>query len=80
MLDTKIFTSPVCQDEIKKTAQKEKEVLRLIQVKAEKLCNMNLIKNNHTQLSHLTKEEQIGAIALPKGLILDKLINLLSRL
>lgn len=80
MLDTKIFTSSAYQDEIKKTAQKEKEVSRLIQVKAEKLCNMQLIKNYHTQLSHLSKEEQIGAIALPKRLLLDKLIALLQRL
>lgn len=72
--------SPVYQDEIKKTAQKEKEVIRLIQVKAEKLCNMYLIKNDHTQLSYLTKEEQVSAIALPKGLILDKLIAFLQRL
>jgi hypothetical protein len=80
MLNTKIFTSPTYQAEVKKTAQKEKEVFRLIQVKAEKLCDMSLIKNSHTQLSYLTKEEQTGAIAIPKGLILDKLIAILQRL
>lgn len=80
MLDTKIFTEPAHQAEVKKTAQKEKEVFRLIQVKSEKLCNMSLIKNDHTQLSHLTKEEQTGAIAVPKGIILDKIIAFLQRL
>lgn len=79
MLDTKVFTSLTYQAEVKKTAQKEREVFRLIQVKAEKLCNMGLIQNAHTQLSHLTKEEQMGAIAIPKGVILDKLIAFLQR-
>lgn len=80
MLDAKIFTTPAYQAEVKKTVGKEREVSRLIQVKAEKLCNMHLIKYEHTQLSYLTKEEQIGVISVPKGLILDKLIDFLNKL
>jgi len=56
---------------------KEKELLRLIQIKSEKLCNILLIEKMHTQLSYLTKDEQSGAIALPKGIILDKLLHYL---
>jgi len=73
-MDIKIFATSVYQEQVGRAAEKEVELLRLIQVKAEKLCNGVLIKEGHTQLSYLTKEEQAGAISLPKGLILEKLL------
>lgn len=79
-VDTKIFTASAYQDEAEKNADKERELARLVQVKAEKLCNNLLIEKYHTQLSYLTKEEQIGALAIPKGAILDMLLNRLSRI
>ncbi len=75
-MELKIYSTPVYQDEISKNTAKEAELLRLLQVKSEKVCNDFLVKN-HTQLSYLTKEEQAGAVALPKGIILDKLLNYL---
>jgi len=79
-MDTKIYTTKVYQDEIAKTAAKEAELLKLLKVKSEKVCNDFLTKNQHTQLAYLTKEEQDGAIALPKGIILDKLLTYLRSL
>jgi hypothetical protein len=79
-MNTKIYATKICQDEIKKNADKERELIRLIQVKSEKLCNNHLTKENHTQLSYLSKEEQAGAIAVPKGMLLDKLLNYLRAL
>ena len=79
-MDTIIFTTKKYQDEVAKTAQKEAELSRLLNVKSEKICNNFLAKNLHTQLSYLTKEEQAGAIALPKGIILDKLLAYLRNI
>jgi len=75
-----VYTTEPYRNEIAKTAEKEKELLRLLQVKSEKVCNVFLINNQHTQLSYLPTEEQAGALALPKGLILDKLLRFLHSL
>lgn len=79
-MDTKNYATLVFQELARKVVDKEVELLRLLQVKSEKVCNDLLVKNEHTQLSYLTKEEQIGAVAIPKGLILDKLLSYLHRL
>jgi len=79
-MDTRIYATKVYQDEVPKTEAKEAELLRLLKVKSEKICDDFLTKNRHTQLSYLTKEEQAGALALPKGLILDKLLTYLRSL
>ncbi|GAH55015.1 unnamed protein product, partial [marine sediment metagenome] len=55
----------------------EKELLRLIQVKAEKLCNGYLTEHRHTQLSYLPKDEQEWQVAIPKEILLDKMISYL---
>jgi hypothetical protein len=77
-VNTKIFATSVYQDVVKETAAKERELARLIQVKSEKLCNNFLIRDCHTQFSYLSKGEQAGAIATPKGIILDRLIAYLQ--
>ncbi len=76
-MNTKVYSTSFYQEKSKKNADKEKELLRLLQVKAEKVCNDFLVKNHRTQLSYLPKEEQAGAMALPKGIILDKLLHYL---
>jgi hypothetical protein len=73
-----IYATKTYQDEAIKTAVKESELQRLIKVKSEKICNDFLMKHSFTQLSYLTEEEKIGALALPKGIILDKIINYLN--
>ncbi len=79
-MDTVVYATSSYQEEAKKVAGKETELLRLLQVKSEKICNDFLVKHQHTQLSYLTKEQQVGAIALPKGIILDKLLAYLRSL
>jgi hypothetical protein len=59
-------------------ADKEKELIRLLNVKTEKIVNQLLNEKYCTQLSYLSKAEQNGATALPKGMILDKMINFLK--
>ncbi len=76
-MDTKIYATPVYQEVVRRVAVKEAELLYLLQAKSEKLCNDFLAKNQHTQLSYLTREEQIGAVALPKDILLDKLLHYL---
>ena len=70
----------IYQEELIKTQEKEKELLRLLQVKSEKIANEFLIKSKHTQLSYMSKEEQKIYLGLPKGIILNKLINYLRTL
>ena len=60
--------------EIPGTLAKEQEMLRLIQVKAEKLVNDYLIKQEHTQLSYLSKAQRESRIAMPKGILIDKIL------
>lgn len=67
-------------EELKNISDKEQELQRLLKVKSEKLANDYLMKNRHTQLSYLPKEEQAQMIAIPKGLILDKLLHYLRSL
>lgn len=64
----------VIQDEVNKCKEKEKELQRLLQVKAERLANDYLVKNKHTQLSYLSKESQEFHIAMPKSILMDKII------
>jgi len=64
----------VAQDEINKCKEKEKELLLVLQVKAQRIANDYLVKNRHTQLSYLSKEEQEFNIAIPKGILMDKII------
>lgn len=59
---------------IKEVAGKEAELLRLIQVKAEKLTNIHLEKDKHTQLSYLPKEQQEFEVAIAKEAILNHFI------
>lgn len=79
-MDARIYSTTYYQEEIKKTSEKESELLRLLQVKSEKICNDFLSKKQNTQLSYLTKEQQAGALSLPKGIILDKLLHYLRSL
>ncbi len=55
-------------------------MLRLIQVKSEKVANNYLTTHDHTQLPYLPKEEQELHIAMPKGIIIDKIIAYLKRI
>lgn len=66
------------KESVTQTKLKEQEMLRLIQVKAEKLANDHLTKHDHTQLSYLSKEEQEAEVALPKGILIDKFITYLK--
>ena len=59
---------------VQECKEKEKELLRLLQVKAEKLCNGYLVEHKHTQLSYLSKDEQEYQVAIPKEILLDKMI------
>lgn len=68
----------VAEDTIQECKEKEKELLRLLQAKAEKLCNGYLTEHRHTQLSYLSKEEQEYKVAVPKGILLDKMISYLN--
>ncbi len=76
-MNSHIYGTEVYQKEVQRTKEKEAELLRLLKVKSEKVCNDFLTKSQHTQLSYLTKEDQEGATALPKGIILDKLLTYL---
>lgn len=75
-----IYSNKSYQEKVQKTKEKEEELLRLLKVKSEKICNDFLTKNQHIQLSYLSKEEQEGAVALPKELILDRLLTYLRSL
>jgi len=66
------------QEEISKCKEKEQRLLTLVQAKATRLSNDYLTKTRHTQLSYLPKEEQEFQIAIPKGILLDKLIAWLN--
>ena len=79
-MNTKVYASCLYQTAAKETDKKEKELLRLIKVKSEKLCNSMLREKYYTQLSYLTKEEQYGAVSVPKDVILDRLIDFLQRI
>jgi len=68
----------VKEDTIKSAKQKEKELIRLLQVKAEKLANNYLTEQKHTQLSYLPRDDQEFNVALPKGILLDKMIAYLK--
>jgi len=75
-----VYPLSIMQEEVSKCKKKEQELLRLLQVKAEKYANNRLTKKRHTQLSYLTKEEQEFEVAIPKGVILDKLISDLKKI
>ena len=79
-MDTKLFSAKSYQDRVLIVTKKEEELKHLIKVKAEKLCNKLLTEKYHTQLSYLTKEEQDGAVSIPKEIILDKLLQYLNSL
>ena len=66
------------QEEIKKCQEKENKLLVLINAKATKLSNNYLAQHRHTQLSYLPKEEQEYQVAIPKSILLDKLIAWLN--
>ena len=76
-MNTEIYSTEVYQKEARKTKEKETELIRLLQVKSEKLTNNFLSEKCHTQLSYLSPREREGAISLPKGLLLDKLLTYL---
>ncbi len=63
---------------VRRATQKERELLRLIQVKAEKLANNYLMEHEHTQLSYLPEEQREAKIALPKEMLLNKIITYLK--
>lgn len=65
---------------LKKIEELQVEFLRLIQVKAEKLANIQLQQNRHTQLSYLTKEQQEIEVAFAKEAILTAFIPRLKQL
>ena len=66
------------EDTVWECKQKEKELLRLLQVKAEKMANTYLTEHRHTQLSYLSKEEQEYKVAVPKGILLDRMVTYLN--
>lgn len=68
------------REQVTAVEAKEKELLRLLQVKSEKIANIYLTKEKHTQLSYLNKDEQSYQVSLPKGILLDRLMGFLKRL
>jgi len=60
--------------------KQEAEVVRLIQVKAEKLANNLLMRDRHTQLSYLKGEEREAELAIVKSAICERLIRELNLL
>ena len=68
----------IIEDTVWECKQKEKELLRLLQVKAEKLCNSYLNKHEYTQLSYLSKDKQEFEVSVPKRILLDKMISYLK--
>ena len=79
-MGNEVYATPVYQDCAKRVKEKEAELIRLLQTKAEKHCNNFLTNKYHTQLSYLTKEEQLGAVAVPKEIMLDKMLSYLRSL
>lgn len=65
---------------IQNVNEKQAEFMRLIQAKAEKMTNIHLEKDRHTQLSYLSKEEQEYEVALAREAILNKFTSLINRL
>ena len=76
-MNTEIFSGEGYQKEAQKTKDKETELARLLQAKSEKLANNFLVEKCHTQLSYLSPNERTGAVSLPKGVLLDKLLSYL---
>ncbi len=57
----------------------EWEFIRLLQANAEKMANAYLVEHKHTQLSYQNKDEQERLVAVPKGILLDKMITFLHK-
>lgn len=66
-------------DAVTELAEKEKKFNHLLEAKAEKIANIYLNQEKHTQLSFLPKEQQEHHRAMVKGLLLDKVNDFLSR-
>jgi len=79
-MNINLYTSQVYKDLIKKNKVTEKEILRLIQVKSEKMCNDLLKQKFHTQLSYFTEEQRAGALSVPREVILSKILAFLQKL
>lgn len=67
--------SALRQERIAEAKTKETEVIRLLEAKAEKLCNDLLMRDRHTQLSYLKGEERECELAIAKSAICDRLIR-----
>lgn len=66
------------EDIIRACQEREKEVTRLLQAKAEKMADIYLVKHGHTQLSYLSREDREYYLSVPKVILLDKIISYLK--